>query len=117
MHIRLTGLEVFAHHGVFTDEKDRGQEFLVDVDIDADIDPEALSDDLSSTIDYGTLAQAIHDRVAGERWNLIETVANRVADLVLEDGLVRSVTVTVHKPGAPIPVPFDDVAVRLRRTR
>ena len=113
--IRLTGLRVFAYHGVLPEERASGQEFIVDVTVHADLSAAAAGDDLSATIDYGELAAAVHHRVTVERWNLIERVAERVADLVLENDLARGVEVTVHKPAAPIPVPFADVAVEIRR--
>jgi dihydroneopterin aldolase len=115
--IKLRGIEVFAHHGVLAEEQDRGQVFLVDVDVALDLSEAAASDDLSTTLHYGELAQVIHDRVQGERWDLIEKVAGRVADLVLEDERVLRVDVTVHKPHAPIEVPFSDVSVTISRIR
>lgn len=80
-----------------------------------DLSKAGMSDEISTTVDYGILAQAIHRRVSGERWNLIERVAERVADLVLEDHRIARVEVTVHKPEAPIPVEFDDVRVTVIR--
>lgn len=115
--ITLRGLQVFAHHGVLPEEQEAGQTFIIDVTMHLDLRPAAETDDLSATVDYGLMAQAIHDRVAGERWDLIERVAGRVADLVMEDTRVDALEVTVHKPGAPIEVPFDDVSVTIRRTR
>ena len=113
----LLGLRIFAYHGVLEEEKSSGQEFVVDVTLDVDLAGPASSDDLADTIDYGALAAAIHERVVGEQWNLIERVAGRVADLVMEDERVVGVEVRVHKPAAPIAVPFDDVVVQLQRSR
>ncbi|NOY54635.1 MAG: dihydroneopterin aldolase [Actinobacteria bacterium] len=115
--IELGGIRVFAHHGVYPEERQAGQTFVIDVTMYLDLEPAAATDDLAATIDYGALAQAIHDRVADERWGLIERVAGRVADLVMEDVRIDAVEVTVHKPEAPIPVPFDDVSVSIRRSR
>lgn len=115
--IRLDGIRVFAHHGVFPEEHAAGQVFIIDVVISLDLETAVATDDLSATIDYGALSLAIHDRVANERWNLIERVARRVADLVLEDHRVDEVEVTVHKPQAPIPLEFDDVSVTIRQGR
>ena len=113
--IILKGLRVRARHGATEQERAAGQTFVLDVMARLDLAAAGLSDDLSETLDYGVLAEAIHDRVAGEQWNLIETVAERVADLVLEDPLVARVEVTVHKPEAPIRVPFEDVSVTVVR--
>ena len=113
--ITLWGLRIPARHGVTEEEQAAGQTFVVDVRAWLDLAEAGRGDDLSTTVDYGTLAEAIHGRVSGERWNLIERVAERVADLVLENRLVSRVEVTVHKPEAPIPVEFRDVAVTIVR--
>ena len=113
--IILKGLRVRARHGATEEERATGQTFVVDVVARLDLAAAGRSDDLSETLDYGLVAEAIHRRVAGEQWNLIETVAERVAGLVLEDGRVTRVEVTVHKPEAPIGVPFEDVSVTIVR--
>jgi dihydroneopterin aldolase len=115
--ISLVGLRVFAYHGVLPEEQSSGQEFVIDVTIHTDLAAAGASDDLGDTIDYGALAGAIHTRATMERWNLIERVAARVADLVMEDERATGVEVRVHKPAAPIPVPFADVVVEVRRSR
>ena len=114
--ITLTGIEVFAYHGVLESEQ-AGQHFMVDVELKLDLSAAGDSDELSETVDYGVLAQRIHDVVASERWDLIERVAARVAETVLEDARISGVVATVHKPEAPIAVPFSDVAVTVRRGR
>jgi len=115
--IRLTGLEVFAFHGVLASEKGQGQRFLVDLELALDLSTAGATDQLQDTIDYGALARAVHDRVATERWDLLERVAHRVAELVMELPQVEQVAVTIHKPEAPIPLGFADVAVTVRRQR
>ena len=113
--IILKGLRIPARHGATEEERAAGQTFVLDVVATLDLMPAGRTDDLSETVDYGFLAGAIHRQVSGEQWNLIETVAERVADLVLENGQVTRVEVTVHKPEAPIEVPFEDVAVTIVR--
>jgi dihydroneopterin aldolase len=113
--ITLTGLRVRAHHGVYEFERENGQDFLVDVTVGVDLQPAAASDDVAQTIHYGELAERIAAAVASDPVDLLETVAERVADLVLSYPAAHSVRVTVHKPDAPIPVPFDDVAVSILR--
>ena len=113
--ITLKGLRIPARHGVTAEERAAGQAFVVDVTAWLDLAPAGRTDDLSETLDYGLVAEAIHRRVSDEQWNLIETVAERVADLVLENPRVTRVEVTVHKPEAPIGVPFEDVAVTIVR--
>ncbi|MFC0680544.1 dihydroneopterin aldolase [Lysobacter korlensis] len=115
--IRLVGLRAFGHHGVFPDERRDGQEFLLDVTAWLDLAPAAASDDLTETVHYGELAEALVHAVERDPVDLIETVAQRCADLVLAYDAVQRVEVTVHKPAAPIAVPFTDVEVTVVRER
>lgn len=115
--IVLTGLTVFGHHGVFDFERRDGQEFTIDLSLSLSLAKAAQTDDVVDTVHYGELADAVAAIVAGEPVNLIETLAQRIADAVLEDERVAGVTVTVHKPHAPIPQTFSDVAVSIRRER
>lgn len=114
--IELRGLRVRGKHGVFDHERRDGQDFLVDVTLWLDLAAAAASDDLADTYDYGALAQTAADIVAGPPRNLIETLAAQIAGAVLRDERVRAVEVTVHKPSAPIPLTFADVAVVAHRT-
>jgi len=89
----------------------------VDITVWIDLTVAAASDDLADTVDYGVLAQRAADIVAGPPRQLIETVGAEIADDVLRDERVHAVEVIVHKPGAPIPLEFADVAVVARRSR
>lgn len=115
--IELRGLRVRGHHGVFPEEHLQGQDFVVDVTVWIDLAPAAASDDLADTLDYGALARRAADVVAGRPCALIETVAGRIAEDVMGDERVHAVEVTLHKPQAPIPLEFADVAVVVRRSR
>ncbi|GAA1570441.1 dihydroneopterin aldolase [Dactylosporangium maewongense] len=115
--ITLTGLRVRGNHGVFDFERRDGQDFVIDVILELDLAPAAESDDVTDTVHYGELAGRLAEIVAGDPVNLIETLAHRLAGSCLEDSRVRAATVTVHKPQAPIPHEFADVAVTIRRTR
>lgn len=115
--ITLTGLRVRGRHGVFDFERAAGQDFVVDVTLELDTTPAAASDELSDTVHYGELAEALAAVIAGEPVNLLETLAARLAEVCLADFRVAAATVTVHKPQAPIPLAFADVAVTIRRTR
>lgn len=115
--IVLTGLRVRANHGVFDFERAQGQEFVVDVTAWLDLSPAAAGDDLAATVHYGELAEEVVAAVERDPVDLIETVAERVAATVLAHEPVDAVEVTVHKPQAPIAVPFADVAVRILRSR
>lgn len=113
--ITLTGLDCFAHHGVFDFEKQAGQRFVIDLVVDVDLAAASMSDDVAQTIHYGELAEAVVAAVERDAVDLIETVAERVAATVLEWKTARAVRVVVHKPDAPITVPFGDVAVTIVR--
>ncbi len=115
--ITLTGVRAVGHHGIFEHERREGQPFIADVVLWLDLSTAASTGDLSATVDYGTLGQQVHDVLAGEPVDLIETVAERIAGLALDHRAVHRVEVTVHKPQAPIPVPFADVAVTIVRSR
>ena len=115
--IILRGVRAVGHHGVYPEERAAGQPFVVDVVLDVDTAAAAASDDVSDTVHYGELAGRITEVVEGEPVNLLETLAQRLADVCLGERLVQSVEVTVHKPEAPVGVPFSDVAVTIVRHR
>ncbi|CAA0081415.1 Dihydroneopterin aldolase [Mycolicibacterium vanbaalenii] len=115
--IELRGLKVRGNHGVFDHERRDGQDFVVDITVWIDLAPAAASDDLADTVDYGGLAQRAADIVGGPARQLIETVVAEIADDVMRDERIHAVEVVVHKPGAPIPLEFVDVAVVARRSR
>lgn len=115
--ITITGIEAFGHHGVLAHEREYGQRFVVDVALGVDLAPAGASDDLADTVDYGTLSGEVAAIVAGEAYDLIEAVAERIATRCLEDARVQAVEVTVHKPSAPVPVVADEVSVTIRRVR
>jgi dihydroneopterin aldolase len=115
--IELRGLVVRGNHGVFDHERRDGQDFIVDITVWIDLANAAASDDLDDTFDYGVLAQRAAEIIGGLARNLIETVAAEIADDVMVDQRVHAVEVVVHKPQAPIPLTFADVAVVARRSR
>jgi dihydroneopterin aldolase len=114
--ITLSGLRVRGTHGVYEFER-AGQDFVVDVRLDLDLSRAAATDDVTETVHYGELAERLVAVVAGPPVNLIETLADRLLDVCLADRRVEAAEVTVHKPQAPIPHDFADVAVTLRRSR
>jgi dihydroneopterin aldolase len=115
--IELLGLRVRGHHGVLPQERRDGQTFVVDVVLEVDTRPAAGSDDLADTVDYAGLADRLVAVIAGEPVDLIETLAQRLADVALAEVRVTGVEVAVHKPEAPVGHPVDDVVVRIRRGR
>ena len=115
--VALRGLRVRGRHGVLESERRDGQTFVIDAVLHVDTRPAASSDDLTATVDYAALAADLAAVVAGEPVNLIETLAARLADVCLRDPLVTRVEVTVHKPEAPVGLPFEDVTVSIARDR
>ncbi|WP_019874996.1 dihydroneopterin aldolase [Sporichthya polymorpha] len=115
--IALRGLRGFGRHGVLASERANGQPFLIDVELGVDTRRAAKSDDLSDTVDYAGLADRVVALVEGEPVNLIETLAERIAAMCLEDSGVEQVQITVHKPEAPVSVAFEDVSVTIMRSR
>ncbi|MEU7936224.1 dihydroneopterin aldolase [Microbispora bryophytorum] len=115
--VRLTGLRARGRHGCLPAERELGQEFVIDVALRFDTAPAAAADDLTLTVDYGALAVELVHIVEGEPVNLIETLAERLAAACLAHELVEEAEVSVHKPAAPIPLPFGDVVVTIRRGR
>lgn len=115
--IALRGLRGFGRHGVFDHERRDGQEFAVDVVLGVDSRAAARSDNVADTVHYGVLSDHLMEVIEGDPVNLIETLADRLAEVCLAQPLVSEVEVTVHKPNAPIPFPFDDVTVTILRRR
>ena len=114
--IRLTGLTVFGHHGVFEHEKRDGQDFVVDVTIWLDLTRAVATDELAETVHYGELAELAAGIIAGPPRDLIEAVAGEIAETLMARYPVYAAEVTVHKPFAPIPLTFTDVSVTVRRS-
>ena len=115
--ITLRGLRAHGRHGVYAFERERGQMFRVDAVLELDTRPAAVGDDLDRTVNYAELAHQLYAVLAGEPVNLLETLAQRLADVCLANSLVGAVEITVHKPQAELGVPFDDVTVAIRRER
>ena len=121
LKIKLTGLRVFAHHGVFDFERQNGQDFYIDATVWVDNKVLAFNDDLSNTVHYGDLAKALVENVKAQPVDLLETLAQRLLDMVLNWGgpasPVVKAKITVHKPNAPIVYEFNDVSVPVKGKR
>lgn len=113
----ITGIEVFAHHGVLPREREEGQLFLIDVLLELDLSRSTASDELVDTVDYAVLAQRLHAAASGGAFSLIERLAGALLDICLEEELVQAAEVTVHKPFAPVSVAVGDITVTVRRER
>jgi 7,8-dihydroneopterin aldolase/epimerase/oxygenase len=115
--IAVRGLRAHAHHGVYKREREQGQLFRVDAVLDVNTRPAAEGDDLELTVNYAEVAQQLHHVLVSEPVDLLETLAQRLADVCLAHPLVDAVEITVHKPEADLGVPFDDVTVTIWRER
>ncbi len=113
--ILIRGIQFHGHHGVHEPERKLGQRFVVDIDLRLDLRPAAGTDDLSSTVDYGRVHAAVVEIGTREQFNLLETLATRIASTVLERFPVREVTVRVTKPSPPIPGILEGVSVEITR--
>ena len=114
--IRISDLEVFAHHGVFQEENQLGQKFLVSADIYLDTREAGKKDDLKLSLDYGTLCHDIKDMMEAENFMLIEAVAEHLGEaLLLKYEMIEQLDLEIKKPWAPILLPIDTVSVSISR--
>lgn len=111
--IELTDVTGFGYHGVLEHERKNGQEFSVDATLL--VKSAKVNDDLANTVNYAEVAEIIHGYITGTPVDLIETLADLIADQLMSLDLVTAVEVTVHKPQAPIQVPFGNVSVTVAR--
>jgi len=115
--LSVTAIECYGHHGVFDFERRQGQIFVTDLVLGIDTAPAAATDDLQDTVDYGSLVASVKAAVEKDPVDLIETLAQRIADVCLLDGRVEWARVSVHKPDAPIDATFSDVVLTITRKR
>ncbi len=116
--VELTGMEFFGYHGCMKEERAIGQRFYVDVAMYLDLAPAGKSDDLEKTVNYADVFAETRAIVEGEPFTLIESVAERIAQVLFEKHpLIDRMRITVHKPYAPLSGKFADAAVTIRRSR
>ena len=114
--INLIGIKAFGYHGVLKDERTHGQDFLVDAILYLDLKTASQGDDLAATVNYADAVDVIVEEVRGEPVDLIERLAERIAKRLKGDfSLINQVTVTVHKPHAPVDAEFKDISVTITR--
>lgn len=114
--IRIKNLKIFAHHGVYEQEKEKGQNFCVNAVLYTDMEKAGGSDDIADAVDYGAVCLFMDEFMRENRYNLLEAVAERLAEAVLfEFPAVKKIELEVEKPDAPIPLRFDSVSVRIER--
>lgn len=114
--IRIDNLEVYAYHGVYDEEKEKGQYFYVNAELYTNTRKAGMNDDLDASTNYGTVCDFIHDFMTKHTYDLIETVAEQLAQaLLLEFKLVKNVLLEIRKPHAPIEKEFESVSVEIER--
>ena len=113
--IELSQVSGFGYHGLLESERKNGQEFLVDVTLV--VQSPVVSDNIENTVNYAEVAQIVYDHITGKPFDLIETLADKIADQLFALKLVTAVEVTVNKPQAPIEVPFGNVSVTVVRNK
>lgn len=114
--IRIDNLEVYAYHGVYDEEKEKGQYFYVNAELYTNTRKAGMNDDLDASTNYGTVCDFIHDFMTKHTYDLIETVAEQLAQaLLLEFKLVKSILLEIRKPHAPIKKEFESVSVEIER--
>lgn len=117
IEIKIKGISCFGYHGVFEHEKLNGQEFIVDLELKYEASKAIASDNLADTVDYGEIVKAVKQLVENTRRDLIEVLANDLADMLLNFKLIKKVKVVLHKPYAPVEVKVTDIAVILEKTK
>ena len=114
--IKIENLEIYAYHGVFPEEKEKGQRFFINATLYTDLRKAGKTDDLTASTHYGEVALLLYEKMTEKSYDLIERAAEVCAEAVLlQFPLVRSITLELRKPEAPIPLPFESVSVVIRR--
>lgn len=116
--INVTGVEALGYHGLYDSEREIGQPFVVDVELSLDLEKAGKTDDLQYSVDYNDIAQLVYNEIIGPPMKLLETMAEKICEKIFAAyPLVEKIKVTVHKPRAPISVPFGDVSITIKRER
>lgn len=112
--IKIENLKVFAFHGVYSSEKDKGQNFYVNATLYTDF--REAGDDIEKSTDYGEVCNTIKETMTAKSYDLIETVAEQVAkSILIHFPRIESVDVEIRKPQAPVPMEFDSISVKVNR--
>lgn len=114
--IKIDNLKIFAHHGVFDFEKEKGQDFFINAILYINLHNAGCNDDLNESTNYGEVCQFISDSMQKRTYNLIEAAAENLAkDLLIQFPKIVSLELEIRKPQAPIPLSFESVSVRISR--
>jgi dihydroneopterin aldolase len=111
--IVISGIKVFAYHGCTPQEKERGQDFLIDLELEYDASAAVAADDLEQAVDYDRLASEVHELATRERHDLIETLAARIGEHLIGNTPATRALVRVRKPQAPMRCEVEGVAMEM----
>ena len=115
--IKLSNIVFYAHHGYYEAERELGQRFELDIEVECDLKPAANSDELEKTIDYRKVYSLAKDAFENYKFKLLETVAERIADQILQSFNVSSVLIRVRKPHVPLKGFLDHIEIEIKRSR
>jgi len=115
--IEIRALRVVGTHGLLTEEQNRAQPFEIDLDISADLTVAGRTDAIEHTVDYGDVVERASAVVTGRRYHLLEALAEGIAEAVLADHRVTSVSVALRKLRPPLAADLGSVGVRITRSR
>lgn len=115
--ILLQNMVFYGFHGAYEYEREQGQRFYVDVEIDADLSLAGTTDNLNDTIDYTIVYSHIKEIMENHRFQLLEAVGSHIADVILETTVATKVTIRIRKPAVAIPGPLDYVQVETCRRK
>tara|TARA_Y100001960_G_scaffold88280_1_gene94604 strand:+ start:1202 stop:1558 length:357 start_codon:yes stop_codon:yes gene_type:complete len=115
--IRLKNMQFFGYHGVYDHEKEVGAPFEVDVEIKTSFADAIKSDNINETINYDTIFKLVNSIISNKRFNLIETLANKIGDQILSKFKIEKVLVRVRKPKAQISGTLDTVEVEIEKSK
>ena len=114
--INIQGIKSFGYHGVLESENVTGQDFYVDVTLEVDLTRASVTDDVSDTINYAEVTDLVVNEITGDRVSLIEKLAGNIADRIKANyPQTATVSVTVHKPQAPVNAQVKDIYVTINR--
>jgi dihydroneopterin aldolase len=116
--ISVRQLALFAHHGVFAEEKLLGQRFLLDIQLRVHAPEALIHDDIVRSVSYAHVIEETKNAFTETSYNMIETAADRLATHLLQRfDKATSVSISVHKPSAPIAAQFETIAATVEKTR
>ena len=114
--IEIKGIKSFGYHGVFESENIAGQDFYVDVVLELDLTRPSVSDTVNDTVNYAEITDLVVEEIIGERVALIEKLASRIIDRIKSSyPQIMAVSITVHKPQAPVNAQVSDISVTIKR--